>query len=102
MPTAQEVKPQARVLAAGGGIRCVTLGYDAMRGAGGGTLRFVLAAGRLCHLITGAGCAPADPGGPGVTGPVSWPVRGRCPAGCRPAWFAGSARGWSGRGRRSG
>jgi len=29
---AQEIRPQARVLAADRGIRCVTLDYDAMRG----------------------------------------------------------------------
>ena len=29
---AQEIKPQARVLATDRGIRCVTLDYDAMRG----------------------------------------------------------------------
>ncbi len=29
---AQEIKPQARVLALDRGIRCVTLDYDAMRG----------------------------------------------------------------------
>ena len=29
---AQEIKPQARVLAQDRGIRCVTLDYDAMRG----------------------------------------------------------------------
>jgi endonuclease len=29
---AQEIKPQARVLAADRGIRCVTLNYDTMRG----------------------------------------------------------------------
>lgn len=29
---AQEIKPQARVLAEDRGIRCVTLDYDAMRG----------------------------------------------------------------------
>jgi endonuclease len=36
---AQEIKPQARVLATDRGIRCVTLDYDAMRGADDGTLR---------------------------------------------------------------
>ena len=29
---AQEIKPQARVLATDRGIRCVTLNYDTMRG----------------------------------------------------------------------
>ena len=29
---AREIRPQARVLAVGRGIRCVTLGYDRMRG----------------------------------------------------------------------
>jgi RecB family endonuclease NucS len=36
---AQEIKPQARVLAQDRGIRCVTLDYDAMRGTDDGTLR---------------------------------------------------------------
>jgi RecB family endonuclease NucS len=36
---AQEIKPQARVLAADRGIRCVTLDYDAMRGTDDGALR---------------------------------------------------------------
>ena len=36
---AQEIKPQARVLAADRGIRCVTLDYDSMRGADDGALR---------------------------------------------------------------
>jgi endonuclease len=36
---AQEIKPQARVLAEDRGIRCVTLDYDSMRGADDGTLR---------------------------------------------------------------
>ncbi len=36
---AQEIKPQARVLAADRGIRCVTLDYDTMRGADDGALR---------------------------------------------------------------
>jgi endonuclease len=36
---AQEIKPQARVLAEDRGIRCVTLDYDTMRGAGDGALR---------------------------------------------------------------
>jgi RecB family endonuclease NucS len=36
---AQEIKPQARVLATDRGIRCVTLDYDAMRGADDGALR---------------------------------------------------------------
>jgi endonuclease len=36
---AQEIKPQARVLAADRGIRCVTLDYDALRGADDGALR---------------------------------------------------------------
>jgi len=36
---AQEIRPQARVLAEDRGIRCVTLDYDAMRGAGDGALR---------------------------------------------------------------
>jgi RecB family endonuclease NucS len=30
---AQQIKPQARVLATDRGIRCVTLDYDALRGA---------------------------------------------------------------------
>jgi RecB family endonuclease NucS len=36
---AQEIKPQARVLALDRGIRCVTLDYDAMRGTDDGALR---------------------------------------------------------------
>jgi RecB family endonuclease NucS len=36
---AQEIKPQARVLAQDRGIRCVTLDYESMRGAGDGALR---------------------------------------------------------------
>jgi hypothetical protein len=36
---AQEIKPQARVLAKDRGIRCVTLDYDAMRGIGDTCLR---------------------------------------------------------------
>ena len=36
---AQEIKPQARVLAQDRGIRCVTLDYDAMRGIDDGALR---------------------------------------------------------------
>lgn len=36
---AQEIKPQARVLAEDRGIRCVTLDYDAMRGLDDGALR---------------------------------------------------------------
>jgi endonuclease len=36
---AQEIKPQARVLAADRGIRCVTLDYDSMRGTDDGVLR---------------------------------------------------------------
>ena len=36
---AQEIKPQARVLAVDRGIRCVTLDYDAMRGTDTGDLR---------------------------------------------------------------
>jgi RecB family endonuclease NucS len=36
---AQEIKPQARVLAEDRGIRCVTLDYDSMRGADDRTLR---------------------------------------------------------------
>jgi len=32
---AQEIRPQARVLAEDRGIRCVTLDYDALRGAPG-------------------------------------------------------------------
>ncbi len=36
---AQEIKPQARVLAADRGIRCVTLDYDTMRGTDDGALR---------------------------------------------------------------
>jgi len=36
---AQEIRPQARVLAEDRGIRCVTLDYDAMRGAVDDSLR---------------------------------------------------------------
>jgi endonuclease len=36
---AQEIKPQARVLARDRGIRCLTLDYEAMRGADDGELR---------------------------------------------------------------
>jgi RecB family endonuclease NucS len=36
---AQEIKPQARVLAEDRGIRCVTLDYDSMRGMDDGALR---------------------------------------------------------------
>jgi len=36
---AQEIKPQARVLAQDRGIRCLTLDYEAMRGADDGELR---------------------------------------------------------------
>jgi len=36
---AQEIKPQARVLAEDRGIRCVTLDYESMRGTGDGALR---------------------------------------------------------------
>jgi RecB family endonuclease NucS len=36
---AQEIRPQARVLAEDRGIRCVTLDYDSMRGTDDGTLR---------------------------------------------------------------
>jgi len=36
---AQEIKPQARVLARDRGIRCLLLDYDSMRGAGDGALR---------------------------------------------------------------
>ncbi len=36
---AQEIKPQARVLAEDRGIRCLVLDYDSMRGAGDGALR---------------------------------------------------------------
>jgi endonuclease len=36
---AQEIRPQARVLAEDRGIRCVTLDYDTMRGIDDGTLR---------------------------------------------------------------
>jgi RecB family endonuclease NucS len=36
---AQEIKPQARVLAEDRGIRCVTLDYETMRGADDGALR---------------------------------------------------------------
>jgi RecB family endonuclease NucS len=36
---AQEIRPQARVLAEDRGIRCVTLDYASMRGAGDGALR---------------------------------------------------------------
>ncbi len=39
---AQEIKPQARVLAADRGIRCVTLDYDTMRGLGDTSLRLFL------------------------------------------------------------
>ena len=37
---AQEIKPQARVLATDRGIRCVTLDYEAMRGTDDDSLRF--------------------------------------------------------------
>jgi endonuclease len=36
---AQEIRPQARVLAADRGIRCVTLDYAQMRGLEDGSLR---------------------------------------------------------------
>jgi RecB family endonuclease NucS len=36
---AQEIRPQARVLAEDRGIRCVTLDYESMRGTGDGALR---------------------------------------------------------------
>jgi endonuclease len=36
---AQEIRPQARVLAEDRGIRCLVLDYDTMRGAGDGALR---------------------------------------------------------------
>ena len=36
---AQEIKPQARVLAADRGIRCVTLDYDGMKGVHSGAPR---------------------------------------------------------------
>ena len=36
---AQEIRPQARVLAADRGIRCVTLDYETLRGLGDGALR---------------------------------------------------------------
>ena len=36
---AQEIRPQARVLAEDRGIRCVILDYESMRGADDGTLR---------------------------------------------------------------
>ncbi|HWG63387.1 MAG TPA: endonuclease NucS [Streptosporangiaceae bacterium] len=36
---AQEIKPQARVLAEDRGIKCLVLDYDTMRGAGDGALR---------------------------------------------------------------
>jgi len=36
---AQEIKPQARVLAEDRGIRCITLDYESMRGLGDGSLR---------------------------------------------------------------
>ena len=36
---AQEIKPQARVLAEDRGIRCLILDYDSLRGAEDGTLR---------------------------------------------------------------
>lgn len=36
---AQEIRPQARVLAGDRGIGCVTLDYDALRGVEDGSLR---------------------------------------------------------------
>jgi endonuclease len=36
---AQEIRPQARVLATDRGIRCVTLDYESMRGTDDGALR---------------------------------------------------------------
>jgi RecB family endonuclease NucS len=36
---AQEIKPQARVLAQDRGIRCLTLDYETMRGTDDGALR---------------------------------------------------------------
>ena len=36
---AQEIKPQAKVLATDRGIRCVTLDYEALRGIGDDGLR---------------------------------------------------------------
>jgi endonuclease len=36
---AQEIRPQARVLARDRGIRCLTLDYESMRGSGDGALR---------------------------------------------------------------
>jgi endonuclease len=36
---AQEIRPQARVLAEDRGIRCVILDYESMRGADDGELR---------------------------------------------------------------
>ena len=36
---AQEIRPQARVLAEDRGIRCVTLDYESMRGTDDGALR---------------------------------------------------------------
>jgi len=36
---AQEIRPQARVLAEDRGIRCLLLDYDTMRGTGDGALR---------------------------------------------------------------
>ena len=36
---AQEIKPQARVLAEDRGIRCLILDYDSLRGAEDGALR---------------------------------------------------------------
>jgi endonuclease len=36
---AQEIRPQARVLAEDRGIRCVTLDYEAMRGTDDGSAR---------------------------------------------------------------
>jgi RecB family endonuclease NucS len=36
---AQEIKPQARVLALDRGIQCVTIDYDALRGADDPTAR---------------------------------------------------------------
>jgi RecB family endonuclease NucS len=36
---AQQIKPQARILAADRGIRCITLDYDQMRGLDDGEYR---------------------------------------------------------------
>src|SRR5262245_66672455 len=56
---AQEIRPQARVLAQDRGIRCVTLDYEALRGTDDASLRLFLhlRAGRRTR--TGAGTLPA-------------------------------------------